>query len=58
MEEIWAKGYSSLDIITTIFRVVKNYGEGRKSALSDARVDLQEYLKLEYIRVSIAYGAI
>jgi replication factor C subunit 2/4 len=33
-------GYSASDIITTLFRVVKNF-------------DMAEYLKLEYIRVPL-----
>eukprot|EP00026_Physarum_polycephalum_P012467 Phypoly_transcript_12778.p1 GENE.Phypoly_transcript_12778~~Phypoly_transcript_12778.p1 ORF type:complete len:345 (+),score=49.40 Phypoly_transcript_12778:64-1035(+) len=37
MVSLWNAGYSSVDILTTIFRVVKNY-------------DMPEYLKLEFIR--------
>lgn len=37
---LWDKGYSAVDIVTTIFRVVKGMEE------------LPEYTKLEYIRVS------
>ena len=38
MTELWNLGYSATDIITTLFRVVRN-------------LDMQEYLKLEYIKV-------
>ena len=38
MAELWNLGYSATDIITTLFRVVRN-------------LDMQEYLKLEYIKV-------
>eukprot|EP00891_Asterochloris_glomerata_P001125 jgi/Astpho2/1125/Aster-07674 len=37
MTELWNLGYSATDIITTLFRVVRN-------------LDMQEYLKLEYIK--------
>jgi len=37
MVSLWNAGYSAVDILTTIFRVVKNY-------------DMQEYMKLEFIR--------
>eukprot|EP00899_Mesostigma_viride_P015337 jgi/Mesvir1/23804/Mv10618-RA.1 len=37
LRDLYATGYSSLDIITTLFRVVKGY-------------NMAEYLKLEYIR--------
>lgn len=37
---LWDKGYSAVDIVTTIFRVVKGMEE------------LPEYTKLEFIRVS------
>lgn len=40
LEELWGQGYSAIDIVTTLFRVVKG---------SDK---LAEYLKLEFIRVS------
>lgn len=36
--ELWSQGYSAVDIVTTLFRVVKNSS------------DIQEYLKLEFIR--------
>jgi replication factor C subunit 2/4 len=39
LNEIWRLGYSPLDIMTTLFRVVKNYS------------DIPEYYKLEYIKV-------
>eukprot|EP01112_Ceratiomyxa_fruticulosa_P013751 TRINITY_DN3884_c0_g2_i1.p1 TRINITY_DN3884_c0_g2~~TRINITY_DN3884_c0_g2_i1.p1 ORF type:complete len:424 (+),score=72.56 TRINITY_DN3884_c0_g2_i1:171-1274(+) len=37
---LWNEGYSSIDILGTIFRVVKNY----------EHADMTEYLKLEFIR--------
>jgi hypothetical protein len=37
---LWDKGYSAVDIVTTVFRVVKGMEE------------LPEYTKLEFIRVS------
>jgi replication factor C subunit 2/4 len=37
---LWDKGYSAVDIVTTVFRVVKGMDE------------LPEYTKLEFIRVS------
>ena len=37
MQELWFLGYSPIDIITTLFRVVKQY-------------DMPEYLKLEFIK--------
>lgn len=38
LNEVWAKGYSSVDVITTLFRVVK------------AMDSVPEYMKLEYIK--------
>jgi len=38
MMALWNHGYSTIDILGTLFRVVKNY-------------DMMEYLKLEYIKV-------
>jgi replication factor C subunit 2/4 len=40
VKELWDQGYSALDIVTTLFRVVKNYSS------------LDEGTKLEYIKVS------
>jgi len=40
LREIWAKGYAAVDIITTIFKVVKSMNE------------LPEYTRLEFIEVS------
>ncbi|KAI9207982.1 P-loop containing nucleoside triphosphate hydrolase protein [Polychytrium aggregatum] len=37
IEELWNQGYSGLDIISTLFKVVKSY-------------DMAEYLKLEYMK--------
>ena len=41
-QEICDMGYSAMDIITTLFRVVKTFPDK----------DMPEYLKLEFIRVS------
>jgi len=38
LQELWDQGYSAVDIIVTIFRVVKTFDE------------LPEYTKLEYIK--------
>ncbi|KZS95843.1 P-loop containing nucleoside triphosphate hydrolase protein [Sistotremastrum niveocremeum HHB9708] len=38
LQELWDTGYSAIDIVTTLFRVVKTFDE------------LQEYTKLEYIK--------
>jgi replication factor C subunit 2/4 len=40
VDNLWEQGYSAVDIVTTIFRVVKGME------------DLPEYTKLEFIRVS------
>jgi len=40
LEDLWNYGYSAVDIVTTLFRVVKGMDS------------LQEYTKLEFIRVS------
>lgn len=37
LEQVWQQGFSSVDIVTTLFRVVKNN-------------EMPEMLKLEYIR--------
>ena len=39
MGELWHQGYSAVDIVVTIFRVVKTFDE------------LPEYMKLEFIKV-------
>lgn len=44
VDHLWEQGYSAVDIVTTIFRVVKGME------------DLPEYTKLEYIRVSRVCG--
>lgn len=41
LKELWEKGYSAVDIISTIFRVVKTMDE------------LNEFTKMEYIKVNI-----
>jgi replication factor C subunit 2/4 len=38
MNQLWTQGFSALDIVTTLFKVTKNY-------------DMPEYLKLEFIKV-------
>ncbi|KAH9982879.1 P-loop containing nucleoside triphosphate hydrolase protein, partial [Lactifluus volemus] len=43
LQELWDQGYSAVDIIVTIFRVVKTFDE------------LPEYTKLEYIKVAISH---
>lgn len=40
LKQLYDLGYSATDIITTLFRVVKNY-------------EMVEFLKLEFIRVSL-----
>lgn len=42
LRELWAKGYSAVDIISTIFRVVKTMDS------------LPEYTKLEFIKVCLS----
>jgi replication factor C subunit 2/4 len=39
LKQLYDLGYSPTDIITTLFRVVKNY-------------DMAEYLKLEFLKVN------
>ena len=41
LRELWGKGYSAVDIITTMFRVVKTLDS------------LPEYTKLEFIKVNL-----
>lgn len=62
LQELWDQGYSAVDIIVTIFRVVKTFDEWvlifwvffySRSDLILTR--LPEYTKLEYIKVSINY---
>jgi len=38
LSELWTQGYSAVDIVTTLFRVVKN------------STQLEEWLKLEFVR--------
>ena len=40
LHEVWRLGYSTLDILSTLFKVTKSYD------------DMPEYLKLEFIKVS------
>ena len=44
LKQLYDLGYSASDIITTLFRVVKNY-------------EMVEFLKLEYIRVSFVLSS-
>jgi len=45
LQALWDQGYSATDIISILFRVVRNNGQ------------LHEFLKLEYIKVgSICYS--
>jgi DNA polymerase III delta prime subunit len=41
MKQLWRQGYSGVDIVTTLFRVVRNYE------------DMQEYMKLQFLKVTI-----
>lgn len=43
LKQLYDLGYSPTDIITTLFRIIKNY-------------DMAEYLKLEFMKVSVAGG--
>lgn len=45
IQELWDAGYSAVDIVGTVFRVVKGMEE------------VPEYMKLEFIRVSISMRA-
>ena len=40
LKQLYDLGYSPTDIITTLFRIIKNY-------------DMAEYLKLEFMKVSL-----
>lgn len=57
LNELWNSGYSAVDIVVTIFRVVKTFDEyvSALSAANNARIDseprIPEYTKLEYIKV-------
>lgn len=42
VHQLWRQGYSAVDIITTLFRVVKFYD------------GMPEFMKLDYIKVSLA----
>jgi replication factor C subunit 2/4 len=59
LQELWDQGYSAVDIIVTIFRVVKTFDEWVLTCFFfHSRSDLilsrlPEYTKLEYIKVSI-----
>lgn len=41
LKQLYDLGYSPTDIITTLFRIIKNY-------------DMAEYLKLEFMKVKIS----
>ena len=61
LQELWDQGYSAVDIIVTIFRVVKTFDEWVLIFFFfHSRPDLilsrlPEYTKLEYIKVSTNY---
>lgn len=61
--ELWNQGYSAVDIVVTIFRVVKSFDEYVLSSFHvlscSAPCRIPEYTKLEYIKVraSIARDA-
>lgn len=40
LKQLYDLGYSPTDIITTLFRIIKNY-------------DMPEYLKLEFLKVTL-----
>lgn len=60
LKELWDQGYSAVDIIVTIFRVVKTFDEYVRASFPDellliTRINvlrMPEYTKLEYIKVS------
>lgn len=39
LTSLWREGYASSDIVSTLYKVVKNY-------------DMEEFLKLEFIKVT------
>lgn len=43
LKQLYDLGYSPTDIITTLFRIIKNY-------------EMAEYLKLEFMKVCKSYG--
>ena len=47
MVSLWNAGYSAVDILTTIFRVVKNFEGGASGGNGGG---MEEYMKLEFIR--------
>lgn len=53
--ELWNQGYSAVDIVVTIFRVVKTFDEyvlrSSGSHGTDTHGRIPEYTKLEYIKV-------
>lgn len=57
LRDLWDQGYSAVDIITTIFRVVKTFDECVNPLFvsvsqSHSVFRLPEYSKLEFIKVS------
>ena len=60
LNELWDQGYSAVDIVVTIFRVVKVFDECVRPALrthggtdGHHRCRIPEYTKLEFIKVSL-----
>lgn len=45
LDELWSQGYAAVDIVTTIFRVVKN------------NETMPEYRKLEFIKVCMHFAS-
>lgn len=45
LKQLYDLGYSPTDIITTLFRIIKNY-------------EMAEHLKLEFMKVQISYNSI
>jgi len=69
LNDLWTQGYSAVDIVVTVFRVVKTFdecvlllfGSGRSGKSLTTNVYLSylshrmpEYTKLEYIKVGIS----
>lgn len=55
LDELWQQGYSAVDIVVTLFRVVKTFDElvlpfALRTPLTITR-RIPEYTKLEYIKV-------
>jgi len=59
LNDLWQQGYSAVDIVVTIFRVVKTFDECVLGAcmvlpllICNSGTSIPEYTKLEYIKVS------